>query len=345
MRRVDVLALKQLALDELVHELKRGVGLGPVRAHASRASSSSPPPEHLAVGVAPSPDKDHYRLAVRLTAAAQASSPLVQRLKREAGRDLDLAMVGAIRAQPPSDVARAAHATAARGAAQRRRQRPLAPGASLAHLDVTAGTLGAVVRDRARTRFLLSNNHVLAAVNQGRRGDAIVQPSPQDRGADARDRVARLSRAVRLRPRGRGKNLVDAALAALEPGIDVHHTVNGRVLRGVRMRALPELRVWKLGRTTGHTRGRITAVLLDEVEVSYEGGTVCVFDNQLEIVGLRGAFSTFGDSGSLVIDEQDRAVGLLFAGSDLGGPAGSGRSYAAPIGAVLGALDVTLACR
>lgn len=344
MRRVDVLALKQHALDELVQAIKRGVGLGSVRAHAG-PSSSTPAAERLAVGVVPSTDHDQYRLAVRLTAAAQAWSPLVQRLKREAGRDLDLAMVGAIRALPPTDGARTAQATAARGAAQRKRQRPLAPGASLAHHEVTAGTLGAVVRDRARARYLLSNNHVLAAVNQGRRGDAIVQPSPQDRGAVARDRVARLHRWVRLRSRGRGKNLVDAALAALDPDVEVRHTVDGRELRGVRRRTLPELRVWKLGRTTGHTRGRISAVLLDEVEVSYQDGTVCVFDNQLEIVGLRGAFSTFGDSGSLVIDEQDRAVGLLFAGSELGGPAGSGRSYAAPIATVLEALDVTLACR
>ncbi|MBI1944634.1 MAG: hypothetical protein HYS27_03000 [Deltaproteobacteria bacterium] len=337
MRRVDAIALKQFALAEILAEVRRHVGAHPVVAFAGRRTP--PRGERLAVGVVPSSDKDRFRLAVRLTAQAQASSPLVLRLKREAGRDLDLALVGAIRALPPAD---AVHATAAKGAAQRRRQRPVEAGSSVAHHDVTAGTLGAVVRDRARRLHLLSNNHVLAAVNQGKRGDAVVQPSPQDHGDVARDRVARLSRWVRLLPRGRGRNLVDAALASLDPDVEARFTIAGRSLRGVRARVLPELRVWKLGRTTGHTRGRVSAVLLDEVEVCYADGTVCVFDDQLEIVGLRGAFSSYGDSGSLVVDEEDRAIGLLYAGSEQGGPAGSGRSYAAPIATVLRALDVTL---
>jgi hypothetical protein len=59
-------------------------------------------------------------------------------------------------------------------------------------------------------------------------------------------------------------------------------------------------------------------------------GTATIdFENQLEISGVNGAFSDFGDSGSLVVDAVSKgAVALLFAG-------GGGTTFAAPIGPVL----------
>ncbi len=53
-------------------------------------------------------------------------------------------------------------------------------------------------------------------------------------------------------------------------------------------------------------------------------------------------FSQRGDSGSLIIDADRRAVALLFAGSDLGGSDGQGLTFANPIHAVLDALKVDL---
>lgn len=67
------------------------------------------------------------------------------------------------------------------------------------------------------------------------------------------------------------------------------------------------------------------------------------FDDQIEVEGLTGAFSRGGDSGSLVYRTQDAAaVGLLFAGSEVGGENGAGLTYLNPIGTVLGALGATL---
>ena len=67
------------------------------------------------------------------------------------------------------------------------------------------------------------------------------------------------------------------------------------------------------------------------------------FDNQIEIEGAGNkAFSDSGDSGSLIVDAQQRAVGLLFAGGDVGGSNGKGLTYANPIGAVLDKLKVDL---
>ena len=86
-------------------------------------------------------------------------------------------------------------------------------------------------------------------------------------------------------------------------------------------------RVAKLGRTTGLTRGRVTAFELDNVTVNFDLGTLR-FDNQVEVEGEGSApFSAGGDSGSLIVGEDLRGVALLFAGSDQGGANGQGLTY------------------
>ena len=109
---------------------------------------------------------------------------------------------------------------------------------------------------------------------------------------------------------------------------------------------LPE--VAKHGRTTGRTRGTITAIELDNLQVQYDIGVVR-FDDQIEVQGADGLFSQGGDSGSLVFTVGGAttaggalAVGLLFAGSETGGPGGTGLTYVNPIVAVLAGLDAEL---
>jgi hypothetical protein len=101
--------------------------------------------------------------------------------------------------------------------------------------------------------------------------------------------------------------------------------------------------VAKLGRTTGLTRGQVTAFELDNVVVGYDLGNLR-FDNQVEIEGAArdAPFSRGGDSGSLIVDADRRAVALLFAGSDVGGSNGQGLTFANPVRAVLDALEVNL---
>ena len=94
----------------------------------------------------------------------------------------------------------------------------------------------------------------------------------------------------------------------------------------------------KIGRTTGLTYGKVTAFELDDVVVAFDAGNLN-FDNQIEIEGVEEhAFSDGGDSGSLVLDPEFRAVGLLFAGSDIGGSNGKGLTYVNPIRPVLDSL-------
>jgi len=102
-------------------------------------------------------------------------------------------------------------------------------------------------------------------------------------------------------------------------------------------------KVAKAGRTTGRTHGRVTAFELDNVVVGYDLGNLR-FDNQIEIEGAEdGPFSQGGDSGSAIVDEELKAVALLFAGGDQGGSNGQGLTYANPIQTVLDTLKVDLA--
>jgi hypothetical protein len=86
-------------------------------------------------------------------------------------------------------------------ASPRDRFRPIIPlGVSIGHYESTAGTLGALVRDNATGEiFILSNNHVLANCNYGKKGDPILQPAPLDGGMNPADVVATLERFIPLR--------------------------------------------------------------------------------------------------------------------------------------------------
>ncbi|SEF35772.1 hypothetical protein SAMN05421837_108367 [Amycolatopsis pretoriensis] len=105
------------------------------------------------------------------------------------------------------------------------RFRPPLQGAGLGSLaDGTLGTFGCLVRDRTDGSIcVLSANHVLANFGATAPGTAIVQPAPLDGGAAEANTVARFKRAIPL-VKGVG-NTADAAIAQLEPGIDVSSTV------------------------------------------------------------------------------------------------------------------------
>jgi len=316
-------------------ELVFGMGARPI-------GSLSPVQRSLALGVAPD-GKGSYRLAIRLQRGALRDSPLVEGLAKRARGEVDVRLVGRIDKRRRTRKARRARVAPW----YQRDARPLLIGASIGHFGITAGTLGAFVR-RGRRHYVLSNNHVLADEDRASAGDAILRRAPLAGGRDPAQRVARLRHWIRLR--ARGANHVDAALAELDEGVACDPS-RLRGLIGGRDRRLAGLGpafldagaiVHKLGRTTGATRGRVTAFDVDNLVVKYDAGNRR-FDGQIEIEGAgRRAFSDGGDSGSLVVDARMRAVALLFAGSESGGRNGLGLSYANPIRQVLGDLRATL---
>jgi hypothetical protein len=290
-------------------------------------------PRLIALGIAPQPRGDNFKLAVRLQRRGLAESEQLDRIRTLAKGEVEVRYVGRIskRATAPW---------------HRERNRPLLIGGSVGHFSITAGTLGGFVRrPRTTNALILSNNHVLAAENRARRGDAILQPGDLDGGQRRRDTIARLDRFKPLTPRK--VNLLDCAVAELLDGLDFDPTLLqglGR-LAGVSGRAPePGLRVAKVGRTTGLTRGRISAFEIDGLVIDYGRPTGNLrFDDVLEIesTGSR-PFSDGGDSGSLIVDPDLKAVAQLFAGSDVGGRADLGVTYATPIDRVLHTLRVDL---
>jgi hypothetical protein len=286
-----------------------------------------PFPRAAAVGVAPT-TKNEYLIAIRLQNRRLEEHPAIQEVVDETSGEVDIRYIGSVRKRQVQW--------------HRARQRPLVIGCSIGHYKVTAGTLGAFVQksDDAKP-LILSNNHVLANENDATRGDAVLQPADYDDG-NQEDRVASLDSFVALSPQD--VNEVDCAVATIESGVDFHASTLTEVgsLSPLVEEIRPDMVVEKLGRTTGHTRGRVTAFELDNVVVEFDIGNVR-FDGQIEIEGLGPSFSSGGDSGSLIYTSTSHnAFGLLFAGSETGGTNGLGVTYANPLGTVLASLGVSL---
>lgn len=109
----------------------------------------------------------------------------------------------------------------------RERVRPVLPGCSVGHPDITAGTLGAVVTYKGKPGHILSNSHVLAASGSATVGDAILQPARDDGGVLPKDRIGSLTAFVPFVFSDEGfPNRVDAAVASVrktagpDPAID-----------------------------------------------------------------------------------------------------------------------------
>jgi hypothetical protein len=224
------------------------------------------------------------------------------------------------------------------------KHRPAPGGVSIGHRDITAGTLGCLVKKDGHT-VILSNNHVLANSNAAEIGDPILQPGPYDGGSFPDDHIADLEHFIPINITGvpsdcpiatgtanflnsiarlfgsavqlqaidqqATENRVDAAIARPLNPDDVRDeilaigTVQGTVEGELGMA------IKKSGRTTGFTTGEIQQVDVT-ANVQYGQGQIALFTDQL----MAGAMSQGGDSGSAILDDNNSLVGLLFAGSD-----------------------------
>ncbi len=224
------------------------------------------------------------------------------------------------------------------------RYRPAPGGVSIGHRDITAGTLGCLVK-KGGELFILSNNHVLANSNAAQIGDPILQPGPYDGGRFPDDHIANLEAFVPISfiggPSGCSTasgiadflnsiarvmgsdarmqaittqaedNLVDAAIARpLNPNDVKDEILKIGTLQGTAAGELG-MAIKKSGRTTALTTGEIQQVNVTST-VQYGENKTAIFTDQL----LAGAMSQGGDSGSAVLDSNNRLIGLLFAGSE-----------------------------
>ena len=205
-------------------------------------------------------------------------------------------------------------------------------GVSVGHVKVTAGTIGCVVTKHGK-RYILSNNHILANVNNAKAGDHIIQPGSLDGGKEPH--IATLTDWEPIRF-GSAANSIDAAIAELlePPGVDPELEVIGPVTQPVTEPAVFQS-VRKHGRTTLHTIGVIMDAAAD-IKVRF-GNRIAWFEDQLAISGVNGLFADHGDSGSLVVDAVSRRpVALLCAVS-------AGTTFCNPILPVLERFGVEIA--
>jgi hypothetical protein len=220
------------------------------------------------------------------------------------------------------------------------RIRPAPGGCSIGHFAITAGTFGMVVKKKG-IRYILSNNHVLANMNDASLGDQILQPGAYD-GGTANDIIAHLSEFVPvafispsdcplaqivtkaynfLAEVFKRKTRIPRALSFLLNKVDCalarpidDNNVSDAILEIGKPAGFGEAQVndqvKKSGRTSGLTHGIVT-ITDATVTVSY-GTKQAIFEDQVA-ADIKGEP---GDSGSIILTEDNKVVGLLFAGSD-----------------------------
>lgn len=170
---------------------------------------------------------------------------------------------------------------------------------------------------------MLSNSHVFVDLRKASvdEGDLILQPSPGE--PDSNRPIGSLVNfsAIKFQGDTNEPNHVDAAIARLWAP-DQHKAV--LPLIGSVKHYVPKMDIEigeaarKFGRTTGYTEGRVLSIFFD-IWVRYDRtGQSAYFKDQLLIEPALPAFQRFvakGDSGSLVVDENQNAIGLIFAGT------------------------------
>jgi len=210
----------------------------------------------------------------------------------------------------------------------RERQEVIVGGISGANTNLTgqSGTIGYFCTrksklPRRKEIHLLSNSHVFADLRKANvdDGDLIMQPSP---GEPANNRpIASLVNFSALKFDDITQpNHIDAAIAKLwgpqqhQPMIPLIGAVKGHV--ETKDIELGEA-VRKFGRTTGYTEGQVFSIYLD-IWIRYDRtGQSAFFQDQFLIAPALPKFTKFvasGDSGSLLVDAKQHAIGLIFGG-------------------------------
>lgn len=195
------------------------------------------------------------------------------------------------------------------------------------------GTLGAFVRDNTSgDEMMLSNFHVMCVDDGWSAGDTMAQPSRVDTGQCPADVVGALQRASL-------GGQVDCAVAS--------HTARGYQCSIVDIgtvtgtaAATEGMAVRKRGRTTGLTYGIVDTIDLTLTLNYCNGPGLVTLTNQIGIdvdAAQSAKYSESGDSGSVVVDDARKVVGLHFAGTTDGL-----HGVANPIQSVLDALDVSI---
>lgn len=197
---------------------------------------------------------------------------------------------------------------------------------------IGAGTLGFLARDADGHIYGVTNNHVSGACNHAHPGLPILAPGPADVSDDGIDPFC-IGRHSKLIPINDGiPENMDISGNLDASCFRISDTANVCSMQGNLCDTPPQVGepisgsiVEKIGRTTGHTRGRIIGQSVAPLSVGYLLNEYSVrksvyFQSVFIVEGLQGDFSRRGDSGSLVMscqpDGSRVSVGLIFAGDE-----------------------------
>ena len=285
----------------------------PFHAASAKGAIAAGATDDTSIAIAIEGDDDERRIALRVRSADEATLATIA-VMRSLGHIPEDA--------PIEEVGRIFGLSAAGGPCS-----PIQPGIACANRGGPAGTLGCLVQ-KGEDTFILSANHVLALEDHAFRKE-IVQP---ERGIPGERTIGELTDKEVLAAVG---NLMDAAVARVIVNDLDSSIFNGVTITGVRTTPLVSGEMlFKFGQTTDETSGTFKSIT-SNVTVEMRFGTY-TFDQQIEIDSPGTPFSNGGDSGALVYDQANRAVGILFGGN------GTTRSYVTPIDRILGRFTATL---
>lgn len=224
--------------------------------------------------------------------------------------------------------------------------------------SASAGTLGALVRDANGIVYGLSNNHVTGCCNHTPVGMPILAPGVMDVFPGVIHPFT-LGMHHSVLPMNVGTQGIvnvaenrDAAIFVLNSQ-QLASSMQGNFYDTPQsvLPLSPGMAVEKVGRTSGHTTGTVMGRELGPITVSVNSpqhgfsGNI-MFEDVWSIHGDRDAFSSSGDSGSLVVHRDGQgnrhAVGLIFAGGKDSSAPGETRSLVFPIGPILERFNVQL---
>ncbi|MFL9893729.1 chymotrypsin family serine protease [Paraburkholderia sp. RL17-381-BIF-C] len=221
-----------------------------------------------------------------------------------------------------------------------------------------AGTLGCLLRDAGGQLYGLSNNHVSGSCNYSPTGLPIVAPgildvsphNPQPFTIGFHDRQLTML-------------MGDPTVVNSQQNQDaaIFRITNDQLVSSMQQNfydspatALPlraGMEIEKVGRTSGHTRGRVISQLMGPADVTYGApqyhfNGVVYFDNMFLVHGIGDRFSEGGDSGSLVVHTDAagvrHAVGIVVAGGTDSSAPGGKVSMIMPITPILALFGMNL---
>lgn len=277
------------------------------------------------------------RLEVRIAQSARKARDLKARLESEYGDEVHVANVS--RPQIFCGVAEDPSAQARRRRYEGTAEDPLPLGVSVGTDEGTTGTLGFFAVDGKDSLGFVSCYHVLGSLpywEEPEDGQRIYQPGPQDETPSNRTHIARLGHYNVLHHKR--PNRAESAFAILKEGV---HVLGNRIpalfgeafadrlvsgpLGSTEADLLKLHEVYKVGRTSGLTKGYVSALAIDSFSVDIEKDSSMLhylFDNVIEIMWDPSSpeFSVNGDSGGLIfsnLEDELKAVGMVFAGGKI----------------------------